>query len=101
MTKLKLTVATSEYDYLQPLRDGRVQAEGIDLNLVYAPSATRHHRMIQHKEYDASEFSMGTYLTARSLNVDDLQAIPFFTRRMFCQRFCFVALILASKNLRT
>jgi 4,5-dihydroxyphthalate decarboxylase len=33
---------------------------------------------------------MGTYLVARALDREDLQAIPFFTRRMFCHRFCFV-----------
>jgi hypothetical protein len=34
MAKLKLTIAFDKYDYLQPLREGEVQAEGIDLNIL-------------------------------------------------------------------
>lgn len=59
MTKLKLTLALGAYDYLQPLRDGRVQPEGIDLNLLHVECGPRHRRMFQHGEYDACEFSMG------------------------------------------
>jgi 4,5-dihydroxyphthalate decarboxylase len=90
MTKLKLVVACDDYDYLRPLRDGRVQPQGIDLNLITVESGIRHQRMNRYGEYDACEFSMGTYLVARSRGIDWLQAIPFFARRMFCHRFCFV-----------
>jgi len=90
MMKLKLTLACGDYDYLQPLRDGTVRPEGIDLNLLTVECATRHARMIEHGEYDACEFSMGTYLVARAKDIDWLQAIPFISRRMFCHRFCFV-----------
>ena len=31
MAKLKVTIACDKYDYLQPLREGRVEAEGIDV----------------------------------------------------------------------
>lgn len=90
MTKLKLTVACDDYDFLQPLRDGRVKPEGIDLNLLTVESGIRHFRMNNYGEYDASEFSMGSYMVARSHGIDWLQALPFFPRRMFCHRFCFV-----------
>lgn len=90
MSKLKLTVACDDYDYLQPLREGRVQAEGIDLNLLTVESGIRHHRMNEYGEYDACEFSMGSYMVARAQGIDALQAIPFFVRRMFCHRFCFI-----------
>ncbi len=29
MAKLKLTIAFDKYDYLQPLRDGQIEVEGI------------------------------------------------------------------------
>ena len=35
MARLKLTVACDSYDYLQPLHEGKVQPEGIDLNPHY------------------------------------------------------------------
>ena len=53
MAKLKLTVACDKYDYLQPLRDGQVEAEGIDLNLITVESGVRHERMVHYGEYDA------------------------------------------------
>ena len=90
MAKLKLTVACDRYDYLQPLRDGKVQAEGIDLNLITVESGIRHQRMYQHGEYDACEFSMSSYLVAKSQDVDWFHAIPFFPRRMFTHKFCFI-----------
>ena len=90
MTRLKLSVACDDYDYLQPLRDGRVKAQGIELNLITAESGIRHHRMNHYGEYDACEFSMGSYMVARAHDIDWLQAIPFFPRRMFCHRFCFI-----------
>src|SRR5918995_1417358 len=90
MAKLKLTVACDTYDYLQPLREGKVQAEGIDLNLITVESGIRHRRMYDYGEYDACEFSMSSYLVAKSQNVDWFHAIPFFPRRMFTHKFCFV-----------
>src|SRR5713226_3869374 len=90
MAKLKLTIAYDSYDYLQPLRDGRVQPEGIDLNLLTVESGIRHERFYRYGEYDACEFSMCSYITARGNGIDWFQAIPFFTRRMFGHKFCFV-----------
>ena len=90
MARLKLTLAFDKYDYLQPLRDGSVEPEGIDLNLVTVESGIRHERFYNYGEYDACEFSMCSYLTARGHGVDWFQAIPFFSRRMFGHKFCFV-----------
>lgn len=90
MSDLKMTIACDDYDYVGPLRDGSVRPKGIDLNLIAVGCDERHHRMLQYGEYDACEFSMGTYLVARSQGVEDLEAIPFFPRRMFCHRFIFV-----------
>jgi 4,5-dihydroxyphthalate decarboxylase len=90
MARLKLTLAFDKYDYLQPLRDGVVQPEGIDLNLVTVESGIRHERFYNYGEYDACEFSMCSYLAARGHGVDWFQAIPFFSRRMFGHKFIFV-----------
>ena len=90
MAKLRLTMACDKYDYLQPLRDGQVEVEGIDLNLITVESGIRHERMFRYGEYDACEFSMSSYLVARGRDVDWLQAIPFFPRRMWGHKFCFI-----------
>jgi 4,5-dihydroxyphthalate decarboxylase len=90
MAKLKLTIACDKYDYLQPLHQGQVEVEGIDLNLITVESGIRHERMFRYGEYDACEFSMSSYLVARGQDVDWLQAIPFFPRRMWGHKFCFI-----------
>src|SRR5574341_1663596 len=90
MAKLKLTIAFDKYDYLQPLKDGSVQAEGIDLNILTVESGIRHERMFHNGEYDACEFSMSSYLVARGQDIDRLQAIPFFPRRMWGHKFSFI-----------
>ena len=90
MAKLRLTLACDSYDYLSPLREGRIEVDGIDLNLVTVESGIRHQRMFHHGEYDVCEFSMSSYLVARSQDIDWFEAIPFFTRRMFGHKFCFL-----------
>lgn len=90
MAKLRLTIACDSYDYLQPLREGKVRAEGLELNFLTVESGIRHQRMYRHAEYDACEFSMSSYLVARGKGIDWLQAIPFFPRRMFGHKFCFI-----------
>lgn len=90
MNRIKLRLACGDYDYLRSLRDGTVQPAGIDLELLTVECGPRHTRMMEYGEYDACEFSMGTYLVARAKGIDWLQAIPFISRRMFCHRFCFI-----------
>ena len=90
MAKLKLTIAFDKYDYLQPLRAGEVEVEGIDLNIITVESGIRHERMFRYGEYDGCEFSMSSYLVARGQDIDWLQAIPFFPRRMWGHKFCFI-----------
>ena len=46
MAKLKLTIACDSYDYLPALRKGKIQPEGIDLNLVNVESGIRHQRFL-------------------------------------------------------
>jgi 4,5-dihydroxyphthalate decarboxylase len=90
MAKLKLTLAMDSYDFLQPFQEGQVQAEGLDIDWVTLASKKRHDRMYHDRAFDACEFSMAGYLVARSRNIDWLQAIPFFPRRMFGHHYCFV-----------
>lgn len=90
MTKLKLTLAMDQYDFLQPFQSGDVKAEGLDIEWVTLTSKLRHDRMYHDRAFDACEFSMAGYLIARSRNIEWLEAIPFFPRRMFGHHFCFV-----------
>ncbi|HJQ62150.1 MAG TPA: hypothetical protein VJ834_04760, partial [Burkholderiales bacterium] len=90
MAKLKITLAMDQYDFVQPFRAGKVEAEGLDIEWITLGSKARHDRMYHERAFDACEFSMAGYCIARSRNIDWLTAIPFFSRRMFGHHFCFV-----------
>lgn len=90
MAALKLTVAMDCYDFMQPLHEGAVQAKGLDIEWITLGSKQRHDRMYHDGAFDACEFSMAGYLIARSRNIDWMHAVPFFPRRMFGHKYCFV-----------
>jgi 4,5-dihydroxyphthalate decarboxylase len=90
MARLTITLALDQYDFLQPLRSGEVKADGLDIEWITLGSKARHDRMYHDRAFDACEFSMAGYLIARSRNIDWLDAIPFFSRRMFGHHYCFV-----------
>src|SRR5437016_2000877 len=90
MAPLKLTLAIDRYDFVQSFPHGNLRAEGLDIELVTLDSKKRHDRMYHDRAYDACEFTMAGYIVARSRNIDWLQAIPFFPRRMFGHHYCFV-----------
>src|ERR1700719_5077142 len=61
MSKLRLTFACGPYDRTQALRDGSLQPEGIDLNYLPLQPAEIFWRMLQYREFDASEMSLSHY----------------------------------------
>jgi 4,5-dihydroxyphthalate decarboxylase len=81
--KLRLTVATGDYDITRPLVDGDVEASGLDIVGVTMPSPQRHWRMLKHREFDVAELSLGSYCARVSRGEDDLVAIPAFPHRRF------------------
>jgi 4,5-dihydroxyphthalate decarboxylase len=82
MSKLRLTLACGDYDFLRPLFDGNVAPPGVDLNVLTMPSPERHGRMLRHEEFDACELSLVGYLVARDRGCD-YTAIPVFPHRRF------------------
>ena len=83
MSKLFLTLAFGDYDRTRPLADGRVQAEGLDLNWAVMTVEEIFHRMAAHAEFDASEMSLSSYTIARSQGDERFIAIPIFPSRTF------------------
>lgn len=81
---IDLTLACHDYAWTEPLRDGRVEPEGVNLTAVNYPNPVRFSRMVRNLEFDACEMSMGTYLTTRR-NRDrfPFTAIPVFPFRKF------------------
>src|ERR1043165_1389507 len=86
MSKLQLTLACGDYDFLRPLINGEIQPQGMDLNVLTMPSPERHGRMLRHEEFDVCELSLIGYLVSRSKGCN-YNAIPVFPHRRFRHQY--------------
>ena len=90
MSRLKLTVACGDYDIVRPLKEGLVQADGLDLVfLCEMGPRERHWRMGRKHEFDVCEENVGAYFMIRDRG-QPLAAIPVFLHRRFRHGFVFV-----------
>lgn len=90
MAKLKLTVACGDYEIVRALKEGIVQADGLDLVLLTDMGPReRHWRLARNMEFDVCEENVGAYFMARDQGVP-LTALPVFMHRRFRQGFVFV-----------
>jgi 4,5-dihydroxyphthalate decarboxylase len=90
MSKLRLTIACSSYDRTRAIADGRVAIDGIE-PIWLAPAIEEiFFRMLRHREFDAAELSLSSYIL--SLFADDpaFIAIPVFPSRVFRHSCIFV-----------
>jgi len=83
MRNLKLTLACGRYDRTQPLIDGRVQPEGVDLTFIPLRPGETFWRMLNHNEFDCSEMSLSSYTILRSEGDARFIAVPVFPSRVF------------------
>jgi 4,5-dihydroxyphthalate decarboxylase len=90
MSNLRLTLACGPYDRTLALRDGTVQPAGIDLNYVTLQPAEIFWRMLQYKEFEASEMSLSNYVTLVSGGAAPFVAIPVFPSRVFRHGYFFI-----------
>ena len=95
MSKLKLTVACGDYEIVRALREGTVQADGIELIMLTGMgSRERHWRMARKTEFDVCEINIGGFYMERAglseNSGEALTAIPVFLHRRFRHGFVFV-----------
>jgi 4,5-dihydroxyphthalate decarboxylase len=90
MADIHLTLACEDYDRMRPLREGRVKPEGIELNYLVMSVEEIFWRMMKYEEFDASELSMGAFLTAAARGRRPFIALPVFPSRTFRHRCIFV-----------
>src|SRR3954464_8130978 len=83
MRKIELTLACGRYDRTQPLIDGRVQPDGVDLTYLALRPGETFWRMLNHAEFDVSEMSLSSYTILRSEGDTRFIAIPIFPSRVF------------------
>jgi 4,5-dihydroxyphthalate decarboxylase len=88
--KLALTLACGDYEIVRALKEGEVEADGIDLTVLTAmDSTTRHWRFLRNRDFDVAEVSASSYIVARSQGMP-FRAIPVFLHRRFRHGFVFI-----------
>lgn len=90
MTVLSLTFACESYDRIRALHDGRVQPEGIDLNILTLPVEETFYRQARYHEFDISEMSLSSYLLTLDSDDPPFVALPVFPSRMFRHQSIYV-----------
>src|ERR687895_868767 len=83
MSNLKLTLACWDYDRTRPLIHGRVQAEGIDLEVKVLRPREIFPRMLEDKEFEVSELSLGSYVSLIGRGACPFIAVPVALSKIF------------------
>ena len=90
MSQLRITLACGDYDRVAALKDGRLRPEGTELNFIPLGPEEIFFRMARYQEFDVSEMSLASYITASVQGQEDFIAIPIFPSRMFRHAAIFV-----------
>jgi 4,5-dihydroxyphthalate decarboxylase len=89
-TKIRLSVACGDYEIIRALKDGTVEADGLELVVLTGHgSRERHWRMARNQEFDVCEFNVGAYFLSRDHD-EPLAAILVFLHRRFRHGFAFI-----------
>lgn len=85
MGRIALTLACWDYDRTQALADGSIRPAGIDLTYLNLPVEETFFRMLRHREFEAAELSLSSYVTGLAADPDGwpFVAIPVFPSRAF------------------
>jgi 4,5-dihydroxyphthalate decarboxylase len=88
--RLPLTLACWNYDRTRALLDERVRPDGIDLTFLNLPVEETFFRMLRHREFDAAEMSLSSYVVSMFTPERPFIAIPVFPSRCFRHSCIFV-----------
>src|SRR3954464_6025362 len=83
MPKLKLSFISAFNERVDPLMNGTVQAEGIEILPTYSHPSETFWRQLKFQEFDVGEMSMSSYLIARERGFDMIALPVFPSRRLF------------------
>ncbi len=81
--KLPITLACGLYDRTYGLHDGTVPVEGVSLNFLPMMPVETFRRQGRHAEFDASEFSLSTFLVLHTRGDRRFVGIPVYPSRRF------------------
>lgn len=83
MAKLRINMATSDYDHTRDIAMGRVAVEGIDLNYLDFSVEEIFYRFTLNREWEVSEMSMAKFVAQVAGDRPDILGIPVFPSRVF------------------
>ena len=83
MAKLTLGFISAFNERVEPLMNGTVEAEGVELIPTYSHPAETFWRQLKFGEFEVAEMSMSSYLIARSQGADMIALPVFPSRRLF------------------
>jgi len=83
MSRVKLTVATTDYDHFRDFRTGAVQAEGIEHTWLTLGHHEIFARFTFNREWDASELSFAKFMAQVTRKDPDIIGLPVVCSRLF------------------
>src|SRR5258707_3312071 len=83
MNKIKLTIATTDYDHLRDFRTGAVQAEGIDHIWLTLGHQEMFSLFTFNREWDVTELSFAKFAAQVTRLDPDIIGLPVFASRLF------------------
>jgi 4,5-dihydroxyphthalate decarboxylase len=83
LARLRISIASWDYDRVRPIIDGRVPVEGCEVDFIVLPPEECFHRAYFNGEFDVSEIGFSPYLIAASRGISPYVALPVFLSRMF------------------
>jgi 4,5-dihydroxyphthalate decarboxylase len=83
MSKLTLGFISAFNERVEPLMNGTVKAEGIELIPTYSHPAETFWRQLKFGEFEVAEMSMSSYLIAKAHGADMIALPVFPSRRLF------------------
>ncbi len=83
MSKLKLSIATTDYDHFRDFRLGEVRAEGIDHNWLNLGHHECFARFTANREFDVAELSFAKFTTQVTREDSDVIGLPVICSRLF------------------
>jgi 4,5-dihydroxyphthalate decarboxylase len=83
MADLKLSFACWDYDRTRPLMDGRVKPDGIELDIKVLRPRETFRRMLEDREFQASELSLASYTALKGRGECPFVAVPAALSRIF------------------
>ena len=83
MRRVKLTIATTDYDHFRDFRLGHVQAEGVDHTWLTLGHHEIFARFTLNREFDVSELSFAKFMTQITREDSDIVGLPVICSRLF------------------